>query len=450
MKDLTKGNITHQLFAFAIPLFFGSVLQLTYSLVDTRIVGSTLGESALAAVGATTVLSNLLIGFLLGLTNGFAVIAAQRFGAGNYKELRRSVALSATLGLIMSLILTVLSLVFLYPLLHIMNIPEDVIPQSASFISIIFAGMTFMMLYNVCASVLRAIGDSVTPLIFLAMSVVLNIFGDLFFILILHSGIRGAAIATVLAQGIAFVCCVVYMWKKYEFLRFSLKDIQLDKEMIHNLLSCGFSMGFMSSFVALGTVALQTSINRLGTDIIVAHTAARKITELYMLAFSVMGTTMATFCGQNLGAGEVGRIKEGIKKAILITWICSLIAIILSYTIAPQLIYAITGSHNPVVIKNASLYLKIDTLLYFVTALICVIRNAMQGIGDHITPIVSSFIELAGKVLIAAFLVPPMGYMGVILAEPIVWVLMVIPLIIQILRTPILRRSCQASTIKEA
>ena len=439
MKDLTKGNISRQLFAFAIPLFLGSILQLTYSLVDTRIVGSTLGESALAAVGSTTSLSNLLIGFLMGLTNGFAVIAAQRFGAGNYKELRKSVALSVTLGLIMSLILTVLSLVFLYPLLHVMNIPEAVIPQSASFISIIFAGMTIMMLYNVCASVLRAIGDSVTPLIFLAVSVVLNIFGDLFFILVLHSGVRGAAIATVLSQFVALICCAAYMWNKYEFLRFSLKDIQFDKEMIHNLLSCGFSMGFMSSFVALGTVALQTSINKLGTDIIVAHTAARKITELYMLAFSVMGTTMATFCGQNLGAGEVGRIKEGIKKAIIITWACSMIAIVLSYTIAPQLIYAITGSNNSVVINNASLYLKIDTLLYFVTALICVIRNAMQGIGDHITPIVSSFIELAGKVVIAAFLVPRLHYMGVILAEPIVWILMVIPLILQILRTPILK-----------
>lgn len=444
MKDLTKGNITKQLFAFAIPLFLGSILQLTYSLVDTRIVGSTLGESALAAVGATTSLSNLLIGFLLGLTNGFAVIAAQRFGAGNYKELRRAVALSATLGLIMSLILTVLSLVFLYPLLHAMNIPEAVMPQSASFISIIFAGMTFMMLYNVCASVLRAIGDSVTPLIFLAVSVVLNIFGDLFFIKVLHSGVRGAAIATVLSQIVALISCVIYMWKKYEFLRFSLSDIQFDKEMIHNLLSCGFSMGFMSSFVALGTVALQTSINRLGTDIIVAHTAARKITELYMLAFSVMGTTMATFCGQNLGAMEIGRIKEGIKKAIIITWICSAITVLLSYTIAPQLIYAITGSNNPVVVDNASLYLKVDTLLYFVTALICVIRNAMQGIGDHITPIVSSFIELAGKVLIAAFLVPHLGYMGVILAEPIVWVLMVIPLIVQILRAPILKTKKRA------
>ncbi len=439
MKDLTKGNITKLLFGFAVPLFIGNVLQLTYSLIDTRIVGSILGESALAAVGATTSLSNLIIGFLQGLTNGFAIIVAQHFGAGNYKDLKKSVALSVMLGLAMSLILTVLSLVFLYPLLRVLNIPKAVIPDSAAFISIIFAGMTITMLYNICAAVLRAIGDSVTPLIFLALSVILNIFGDLFLINVLHTGVRGAAVATVLSQLAALICCFLYMWKKYEFLRFSLCDMQPNGSMLRNLLSCGFSMGFMSSFVSLGSVALQTSINKLGTDIIVAHTAARKISELYMLAFSVFGTTMATFCGQNLGAGQISRIREGIKKAILITWAWCLGTILLSYTIAPQMIYAITGSTNPVVTANAALYLKIDTLLYFVTAVICILRTAMQGIGDHITPIVSSSIELIGKILIAALLIPHLQYMGVILAEPIVWVFMVIPLIVQILRTPILK-----------
>ena len=264
MKDLTKGNITKLLFGFAVPLFIGNVLQLTYSLIDTRIVGSILGESALAAVGATTSLSNLIIGFLQGLTNGFAIIVAQHFGAGNYKDLKKSVALSVMLGLAMSLILTVLSLVFLYPLLRVLNIPKAVIPDSAAFISIIFAGMTITMLYNICAAVLRAIGDSVTPLIFLALSVILNIFGDLFLINVLHTGVRGAAVATVLSQLAALICCFLYMWKKYEFLRFSLCDMQPNGSMLRNLLSCGFSMGFMSSFVSLGSVALQTSINKLG------------------------------------------------------------------------------------------------------------------------------------------------------------------------------------------
>ena len=219
------------------------------------------------------------------------------------------------------------------------------------------------------------------------------------------------------------------------------------------MLSAGMSMGFMSSLVILGTVALQTSINTLGTDIIVAHTAARKISELFMLIFSVFGTTMATFCGQNLGAGEIRRIREGIKKSVLYSWIWCLGVIVVTWLFAPDLIYLVTGSSNPVVdkpgyrfrkdhpvvIKNAVAYLRFDTLFYFVTALICVIRNAMQGIGDHITPLVSSSLELVGKVVFALIFVPLLGYRGVILAEPVSWFIMVVPLLIQICRTPILK-----------
>lgn len=441
MKDLTKGNITKLILAFAVPLFIGYILQLTYSLIDTRIVGSYLGETALAAVGATSSLSNLIIGFLNGLTNGFAVIVAQRFGSGNQKELKKSVALSITLGLIVAAVLTLLSLVFLYPLLHGLNTPENIIDASAAYISVIFAGMIISMLYNVFAAILRAVGDSLTPLIFLAVSAILNIFGDLFFIRVLHAGIRGAAVATVLSQLIATIACGIYMWKKYAILRFSRRDIVWDLTMIRHLFSSGLSMGFMSAFVSLGTVALQTAINKLGTDIIVAHTAARKISELFMLSFTVFGTTLATFCGQNLGAGKISRIRSAIKTGILLTFVWCLGAILLSYTVAPQMIHAVTGSTNTIVIENASLYLRVDTLFYFITAIICMLRNAMQGFGDHLTPIVSSSIELIGKVLIAAFLVPKLQYMGVILAEPIVWFFMVIPLIIQTIKSPVLHQA---------
>lgn len=296
------------------------------------------------------------------------------------------------------------------------------------------------MLYNVCSALLRAIGDTITPLIFLAVSVVLNIFLDLLCIFPLDMGVRGAAIATVISQFIAMITCFFYMIKRYEILRLQQEDFHgLSGSLIKDLLSCGLSMGFMSSLVNFGTVALQTSINTLGTDIIVAHTAARKISELFMLIFTVFGTTMATFCGQNLGANETGRIKEGIKKSILYTWIWCAGVILVTYTAAPKLIYLVTGSSNPAVTENAVAYLRFDTLFYFVTALICVIRNAMQGIGDHITPLVSSSLELIGKVVFAFLFVPTLGYRGVILAEPAAWFIMVIPLLIQIIRTPILK-----------
>lgn len=440
MKDLTKGNITKLLFAFAIPVLIGCILQLTYSLVDTRIVGSALGESALAAVGATSSLSSLLIGFLQGLTNGFAVIAAQFFGAQDFKGLKRCVAASLSLGCAIAIFITAAALIFLHPLLALLNTPADVIDLSGDYISIIFAGLIISMLYNVCSALLRAIGDSITPLIFLAVSVVLNIFLDLLCIFPLAMGVRGAAAATVISQLIAMLACFFYMIKRYEILRLHREDFNgISGELTKDLLSCGLSMGFMSSLVNLGTVALQTSINTLGTDIIVAHTAARKISELFMLIFSVFGTTMATFCGQNLGAGEIRRIREGIKKSVLYSWIWCLGVIVVTWLAAPDLIYLVTGSSNPVVIKNAVAYLRFDTLFYFVTALICVIRNAMQGIGDHITPLVSSSLELVGKVVFALIFVPLLGYRGVILAEPVSWFIMVVPLLIQICRTPILK-----------
>lgn len=444
MKDLTKGNISKLIFSFAIPLFIGHILQLTYSLIDTRIVGSALGESALAAVGATSSLSSLLIGFLQGLTNGFAVIVSQYFGAKDIKGLKHAAASSLVLGIGISITLTVFMLLFLNPLLRILHTPQDVFKPAYDYIFIIFLGLTISMLYNVCSALLRAIGDTVTPLIFLAVSVVLNIFLDILCVYSLGMGVRGAAVATVFSQFIALLSCYFYMIKRYEILHFHKEDFSgFQGNLIRTLLSCGLSMGFMSSLVNLGTVALQTSINTLGTDIIVAHTAARKLSELFMLAFSVFGTTMATFCGQNLGAGEIKRIKSGIKKAILYTWIWCADVVLVTYLAAPKLIYLITGSTNPVVISNATAYLKFDTLFYFVTAVICVLRNAMQGIGDHITPLISSGLELIGKTVFAFLLVPSLKYTGVILSEPAVWFIMVIPLLIQILRTPILKENGQ-------
>lgn len=440
MKDLTKGRPEKLLLSFSLPIFFGNLLQLTYSLVDTRIVGSYLGKHALAAVGATSTMSGLLIGFLMGLANGFAIIQAQCFGAKDMKRLRKSLAASFVLGGGITLVLTVLGLVFLNPILRFLNISEQLMGTAREYIFIIMAGMIVTLLYDVCAAVMRAIGDTITPLIILAISVVLNIVGDMFFICVLKTGVRGAAIATVLAQLIALIVCIIFMLKKYDILRLHREDFTfIEKNMIGEMLNSGLSMGFMSSLVNIGSLSLQTAINKLGEDIIVAHTAARKISEIFMIMFSVFGQAMATYCGQNLGAGEIGRIKKGIKVAIVYTCIWCTFTIIASYTIGSWLVHLVTGSKNTVIIENATNYLKFDTLFYYVTAFICIIRNALQGIGDHITPLVSSSLEMIGKIVLAWLLVPCLGYTGVILSEPIVWFIMVIPLIVQILRTPVLK-----------
>ncbi len=439
MKDLTVGNPRQLIMEFAIPIFIGNIFQLLYSLVDTRIVGSTLGNNALAAVGATSTLNTLIIGFLIGLTNGFAIWVARDFGAGDEKNMRRKIAGTLKLGVLISFILTILSVGFLPQILRMINMPDDLMRDGTLYIRVILLGMSAAMLYNVCASVLRAIGDTFTPLCFLIFSTLLNIGLDYLFILGLNTGVEGAAYATVISQSLAAVMCFTYMWKRYSILHLSRADFVMDKQTIKILLTSGLSMGLMQSLVFLGTVALQGAINTLGTNTIVAHTGARKITEIYMLPFSVLGMTMATYCSQNLGAKKIERIKVGLKQVILLAWGWCVIVIIGNYTIAPYLIRLVTATKIEEVVQTAHLYLKIDTLLYFVPALISILRNSLQGLGDHKTPIYSSSIELIGKVLVAVFLTPKLHYMGIILAEPIVWVLMVIPLIIRIATMPVLK-----------
>lgn len=442
MKDLTQGKPSKLILSFALPIFLGNLLQLTYSLVDTRIVGSFLGENALAAVGATSSLSGLIIEFLLGLSNGFAIITARKFGARDIGNMKKSVAMSLVIGTGITIFITVLGLLFLGPILDFLNVPENLLPLARGYIAIIIAGILATFFYDACAASLRAIGDAVTPLIILTISVILNIAGDLFFVVVLKAGVKGAALATVLAQMIAFIICWLYMVKKYEILRLKKIDFKDPNPlMVKEMVGAGLSMGFMSSLINIGTLTLQTAINKLGQDIIIAHTAARKISEIFMIMFSVFGQTMATYCSQNMGAGKIDRVKKGIWLAILYTAIWSGLTIIASYTIGDWFVYLVTGSHNQTVILNATNYLKFDTLFYIVTTLICILRNAMQGLGDHITPLISSGLEMVGKIVIANTLVPWMGYRGVIVCEPLVWFIMVVPLLIQIFRMPVLKKN---------
>lgn len=440
MKDLTKGKILPLLLGFAVPIAVGNIFQLFYSLADTRIVGSFLGEEALAAVGATSSLNNMIIGFLLGMTNGFAIIVARYFGAKDHDNLKRAVAATFILGIGMAFIFTIVSVSLLRFILVGLQTPKNLLDLSVEYFRIILFGMTGAMLYNVCAGLFRAIGDSLTPLLFLIASTFVNIGLDLLFVCVFHLGVAGAAWATILSQYGSFACCFIYMRKRYDILLFGKKDCYLKRDMVKEMLSIGFSMGFMNSLINIGSVALQGAINSLqDTNYIVAHTAARKITEVFMLPFSVFGTTMATFCGQNLGAGKNDRIKKGLWRVIWITWAWCAGMIILAYTVAPVLVHLITDTTQVKVIATASLYLRMNTILYFIPAVICILRNAMQGIGDSITPVISSSLELLCKVLVAVFLTPYLGYWAIIWSEPISWVIMVIPLLIRIANNPVLK-----------
>ncbi len=440
MRNLTEGKPLKLILLFALPLFVGQLFQLFYSLVDTRIVGATLGDTALAAVGATSTLSDLLMSLLNGVTNGFAIIIATYFGAQNEKAMKKAMAGTILLGIVAAFLVSVISLAALLPILRFLNISDELLPQARAYIGIILVGLVAATAYNICAAILRAIGDSFTPLIFLVISTVLNVFLDYGFILYLEMGVAGAAVATVISQAVSAVLCFWYMRKRYPEIRLTKEDFRLSKEVCGKLLTTGMSMAFMSAFVQMGTFALQSSINTFGTNIIVAHTAARKVSSIFMMPWGVLGTTLATYCGQNLGAGKISRIKKGMKDTLFFTWGWCVLVVLVAYTLSPVLVRMITASAEPEIIDTAELYLKVNTAFYFVPSVICLFRNSMQGFGDSKTPVFSSSLELLTKLVAAFLLAPAIGYWGIILSEPIAWFIMVIPLVVNTLRNPIFKK----------
>lgn len=440
MKDLTTGKPIKIILLFAIPLFIGQLFQLFYSLADTRIVGAILGETSLAAVGTTTTLSDFLIGLLNGFTNGCAIIIATYFGSGDRDNMKKAIGGTILSGIVLSVLISAGCLLFLPRILGALNVADFLMAESKAYIGIVLAGLLAATLYNVCAAILRALGDTFTPLLFLILAAVLNVVLDYTLIKYGNMGVAGAALATVIAQAVSAVLCFFYMKVRYPELSLRREDFRFDKIIYKKLIATGSSMGFMVAFVNLGTLALQITINTFNQDIIVAHTAARKATNIFMLPFSVLGTTLATFCGQNLGAGKYSRIKTGLRDTLLLTFIwCAGVALV-AYTLSGPLVHMITASDNEVILSTASLYLKVNTSFYFVTAIICLFRNSMQGFGDNKTPVFSSSLELIGKVAISFLLAPAIGYMGIIVAEPIVWFIMVIPLIVNMVRNPILKQ----------
>lgn len=434
---LTEGNPVKLIVLFAVPIFLGNLFQILYSLIDTKIVGSTLGETALASVGSVSTLYNLLTGFFNGLTLGFSVVTARFYGSGEEKALKKNIAGAITLGFGTAIVLITLTAVFLKPILRLLQVPADQFDMSYSYIIVLVWGMFITLAYNLCANTLRATGDSVTPLIYLVISSLVNVGLDYFFILNLHLGVAGAAYATVIAQLLSVVLCLIRIYRGFPILHVGREDFQFDREQLWQLYQNGLSMGLMSSLVNFGTVVLQSGINQLGTSIIVAHTAARKVFEIWNLPISVMGSAMATYCGQNYGAGKYGRIREGIKGALGLGAVWAVVVFIMAHTISPYLIRFITSSDSTEIIYWGRKYLEYDMSFIILCVGIVVLRNSMQGFGDYKTPVFSSFIELMGKVVFTFTFVRFFGYWGIIWTEPVIWVLMVIPLIIQTWRNPV-------------
>lgn len=432
-KTLTEGTPWKQILLFSIPIFWGNVFQLLYSLVDTKIVGSTLGTEALAAVGSVSTLHTLMTGFLNGLTLGFSLITAMCFGAKNRKRLKKTFAAAISLGVLTTLALVLMLMIFLHPVLNLLHVPQAQFEMAYAYISVLIVGLLFATLfYNLCANTLRAIGDALTPLIFLIVATVSNIGLDYLFILGFQMGVQGAAYATVLAQLLSVVLCLIRIFRKFPILHIQKEDFRFDRELMAEMYKSGLSMGLMSCLVGIGTILLQSAINTLGTTVIVAHTAARKVFELVSLPNSVLGSAMATYCGQNYGARRFDRIRQGIRASLIIAAVWAVAVFLICHTIEGKLIQFVASTTNPDVIYWGSTYLKVDMSFIVICGVIVILRNSMQGFGDRVIPVFSSCIELAGKIIFAFVFAPMFAYWGIIWAEPMVWIAMVIPLIVKV------------------
>ena len=427
-KDMTQGEPFKLILWFSVPLLLGNIFQQFYNMVDTIIVGKILGTQALAAVGTTGPLNFLVLGFASGITSGFAVLVAQRFGAGDEREMKKAVAAAVELTVGFTVVLTLAATLGAKGLLHLINTPEDIFQGAYEYIVVIFGGMFTMMLYNILACFLRAIGDSKTPLYFLIVSSILNVVLDLVFIINFNMGVAGAAWATVISQGISGVLCFIYMMKKYPMMHLSKEDFKAEKWMYTRHLFIGLPMAFQFSITAIGTVILQGALNLFGSATIAAYTAAGKVEQLVTQPALSFGVTMANYSGQNLGADRVDRIKEGVAKCSVLTLIFAVFASLILIFFGEPLTKLFIDGNQPEVVDTAMVYLRICAMFFPFLNMIFVYRNMLQGVGKSYMPLMAGVFELIARTVVSFTLPGIIGFTGICLAGPIAWMAAAIPL----------------------
>lgn len=430
MKDLTKGYPAKVIMMFAIPLMFGYIFQQFYNVADSKIVSTYVSTDALAAVGATAVVFNTIIGFVNGLTQGFTILVANSFGAKDMSRMRRFVAGTIVLTFSVAIVMTILGLVFIVPILEVLNTPAEIMTDAVAYVRIILAGIVFTALYNMCANILRAVGDSKNPLYCLVVAVVANIGLDLLFVCGFSWGIEGVAYATIIAQALAGVLCGAIILIKFRDVLPKKEDWKLEPGQYPNLITTGLSMGLMGCIVNIGTIVLQGSINSLGTDIVAAHTASRRVFDVLTVTLYTVGIAMTTYASQNMGAGKPERVRQGVRHSNLIVTGITTVLIVVCYLVGRPLLAWLVGSDNAEILDASVMYLKVSVWFFYVLGPLFVLRCTLQGMGRKIIPICSSIMELVVKILSAAFLVPALAYVGVAFTEPISWIVMIIPLIV--------------------
>ncbi len=391
--DMIQGPIFRSLVLFALPLLGSNIFQQFYNTMDTMIVGNYLGDVSLAAIGVCTPIYDLLVGFGLGIGNGLAIVTARSFGSGDMDQLKKSVASSMVIGVFASLVITLIAQLSLYPLLRVLNTPEEIIDEAYGYISTVTLFIIVMFAYNLCAGLMRAICNVFMPLVFLVISSCFNIVLDILFITRFNMGVKGAAVATVISQGISVVFCILYILQKTRILVPEKAHFAVDKDMYKELLGQGFSMGFMSSIVSAGSVILQYGINGLGYLIIAAHTAARKLYMFSMMPISAMGMAFSTFVSQNKGANQGLRIRRAIKDVYLYDTAVTVVITVVMWFLAPSLVRWISGSGEAVVLENGARYLRVVAPFYVVLGMLLATFRVWDKSSYPWCPALLNFLE---------------------------------------------------------
>ena len=421
--DMTKGSSMRLILGFAVPLFFGFLFQQFYNLVDTAIVGRFLGVDELASVGATGSINFLIVGFCMGICNGFSIPVSHKFGAGDYEGVREYVANCAWLGIGFAVVLTALTTWFCRDILVIMRTPDNILEDAYIYILIIFLGIPSVFLYNTVSGIIRALGDSRTPVVFLVLSSLINIGLDLFFIISLKLGVAGAALATVIAQAISGVGCFLFMMRRFEVLHLKKNEWRPDRHKMLVLCGMGIPMGLQYSITAIGSVVLQSATNTLGSAAVASVTAGTRVSCFLACPFDALGSTMATYGGQNVGAGKTERLDQVLKSCILIGAVYSVLAFLIVLFGGEKLAGVFVESGETMIIGNVKLFLLFNTAAYFPLALVNIVRFLIQGMGFPGFAILAGVLEMIARSVAGAVLVPILGFTGVCLGSPTAWIL---------------------------
>lgn len=427
-RDLTTGRPLTRILWFSIPIFIGNIFQQFYNLADTMIVGQLLGMKELAAVGSTGSLMFIVLGFAQGLGAGFSIITAQHFGSGNHQKVKQSFATSIVLSTLMTIVITLLCVVFTRPLLELMQTPPDIIDFAYEYLQMIFIGTLASVLFNLLGNMLRALGDSRTPLYFLVFACLLNVFLDWFLIRVIPLGVRGAAVATVVAQLVTAVACLIYIRRRFVPLQVHRTDFHFDRLEYERHLRLGVAMGFQYSIIGMGQVALQYSLNQLGTVAVAAYTAAGKIEFFSSMPVQALGTSLATFAGQNLGAGKTARIKSALKQVLAISLAISVVMGAVNLLFGEAMISLFVKGTETEMMALGQQVLTANGLSYWLLAILFICRFTLQGLGQSLVPTISGIMELISRFLAAFLLSQQFGFFGITLANPLAWLLAAIPL----------------------